>query len=486
MTNATSESLLPPRQKTHAKRVLGAALGLAFAGLATQAGAQPVEIPATWGGDLATRPRLTGDWGGARDDLGRRGIVFDVDLLSTPQAVLGGGARTGAYYWGTATYTINLDTGKAGLWPGGFFKIQASSGFGSSISRAASTIVPVNTALLSPSLSGPATGLEHLTFTQFLSPKFGGFFGKIYTLDAAKGEFAGDARTQFMNTALTLPMASALVPISAFGGGLIALPSENLIFSAIAIDPSGTVLDNDLGSAFSDGVMLIANGKLTVRPFGLLGHQTITGIWSDKSRVSLVQDPSNLGRMLLTSKFPALADPGPLLNRILERHFPGLLVPVQPANRESSTWAITYGFDQYIWQPAGDSKRGIGIFFNFGASDGRANPVAYSFNVGIGAKGIIPGRPDDNLGIGWARTQFSDNFAPFLRERLSLGLEREDVVEMYYNAAVTPWMNVGLDLQVIKPGLSRLPNAGGSVGEGNLLRSSQTTVVGGLRLQARF
>ena len=48
------------------------------------------------------------------------------------------------------------------------------------------------------------------TFTQFLSPKFGLFAGKIFTLDNFKGEFTGDLRNQFMNTALTFPMAGDL------------------------------------------------------------------------------------------------------------------------------------------------------------------------------------------------------------------------------------------------------------------------------------
>ena len=43
--------------------------------------AQPVEVPDTYAGDLGSRPKLTGNWGGLRDDLGKRGITLDVDLL---------------------------------------------------------------------------------------------------------------------------------------------------------------------------------------------------------------------------------------------------------------------------------------------------------------------------------------------------------------------------------------------------------------------
>jgi porin len=35
--------------------------------------AQPVDVPDTWGGDIWSRPRLTGDRGGFRDDLAKMG-----------------------------------------------------------------------------------------------------------------------------------------------------------------------------------------------------------------------------------------------------------------------------------------------------------------------------------------------------------------------------------------------------------------------------
>jgi hypothetical protein len=69
-------------------------LGLVVLVMAGPASAQPVDIPATWGGDLGSRPRLTGNWGGLRDALGKKGVVFDVDLLLTPQWVTTGGRDT--------------------------------------------------------------------------------------------------------------------------------------------------------------------------------------------------------------------------------------------------------------------------------------------------------------------------------------------------------------------------------------------------------
>ena len=111
-------------------------LGLALLMALGPASAQPVDVPETWGGDFWSRPRLTGSWGGFRDELGKKGVVFDVDPLLTPQWVVSGGRETDAEFWGNADYTLNVDTGKLGLWPGGFLKVSADIGFGKTVFNA--------------------------------------------------------------------------------------------------------------------------------------------------------------------------------------------------------------------------------------------------------------------------------------------------------------------------------------------------------------
>jgi porin len=117
--------------------------------------AQLVDVPPTWGGDIFSRPRLTGDRDGLRDELGQKGIVFDADLLMTPQVVTSGGRSSGGSFWGNLDYTLNVDVQKLGLWPGGFFKFSADTGFGSNAFADAGTIVPVNTAALLPAPAPP-------------------------------------------------------------------------------------------------------------------------------------------------------------------------------------------------------------------------------------------------------------------------------------------------------------------------------------------
>ena len=47
-------------------------LGLVLLVMAGPTSAQPVDIPATWGGDFWSRPRLTGSWGGCGTNSGRK------------------------------------------------------------------------------------------------------------------------------------------------------------------------------------------------------------------------------------------------------------------------------------------------------------------------------------------------------------------------------------------------------------------------------
>jgi porin len=454
--------------------------GLAMLVAPNGARAQPYPVPPTWGGDIFSRPRLTGDWGGLRDDLGKKGVVFDVDLLMTPQVNMSGGRSIGGNFWGNLDYTLNIDTQKLGLWPGGFLKFQADTGFGSNVFKDVGALVPVNTAALLPGVNDRTTALMNATLTQFLSPQFAVFAGKINTLDSAGTEFYGDYRTQFMNTATSFPMALEQVPISAFGGGILAIPREDILLSATVLDPTGTPDSNNLGKAFSQGVEVVGSGTLTIKPYGLVGHQTVGFSWNNKERFSLTQDPTNLATLLLQERFPRLANPGPALEGILAQSFPNLLVPAQPASRKSSSWAIDYTFDQYFWQPDGNPKHGIGVFFGFGASDGNPNPIQYSFLGGIGGKGVVPGRPDDSFGLAFARTQFSSAFLPFLRQQLNLGLQQEDAVEMYYNLSVTQWLNVTADLQIVNPALKKALNEVGK------LANVDTAVVAGARLRVRF
>src|SRR3989442_14371895 len=83
--------------------------------------------PEKYGGDLFLRPRLTGDWGGVRDEMAKRGIFLDLDYLQILQGVQEGGRKNDVSYWGEAGDPPTVDSGKRGRWPAGFLEIYALS-----------------------------------------------------------------------------------------------------------------------------------------------------------------------------------------------------------------------------------------------------------------------------------------------------------------------------------------------------------------------
>jgi porin len=142
-----------------------------------------------------------------------------------------------------------------------------------------------------------------------------------------------------------------------------------------------------------------------------------------------------------------------------------------------------YNFDQYIYEP--EKEKGVGIFGRFGASDGDANPIHYFYSLGIGGKGVIPGRPLDEFGIGSYYIDVSNpKFTGILKDREIL--RDEYGVEAYYNYAITPWMKLTPDMQIIRPAQKdRL-----QIDSEHLLLSKKkdvdTATVIGLRLQVIF
>jgi porin len=108
-----------------------------------------------------------------------------------------------------------------------------------------------------------------------------------------------------------------------------------------------------------------------------------------------------------------------------------------------------------------------------GVSDGNPNPVRWNMTLGIGGNSLIPGRQHDTLGVGYFRIGLSSDFKKLLGgSRAPPGLAQRDEqgVELFYNAALTPWCHLTGDLQIVEPSTKNL----------------QTTVLAGMRLKIDF
>ncbi len=157
---------------------------------------------ADYSGGFWSRSTLTGDWDGARNDLAKKGVAIDLNLTQIVQGDISGGKKTGWDYGSRGNLTLNVDTQKLGLWPGGFFMMEVEGNFGNDIDFNTGAIMPVNSNQFYPMAGSDQLNIPALMFTQFFSEHAGLFAGKIDITSGDANEFAhGKGDTQFVRPA---------------------------------------------------------------------------------------------------------------------------------------------------------------------------------------------------------------------------------------------------------------------------------------------
>jgi len=113
-----------------------------------------------------------------------------------------------------------------------------------------------------------------------------------------------------------------------------------------------------------------------------------------------------------------------------------------------------------------EDTQGFGTFFRYGLANDRKNDISDFWSTGFQYQGLLDGRDDDVLGVGFAQGVFSD------KASVTYTADYESVFEAYYNVQVSPWWNVSPSLQYIAN-----PGGAGAVSD---------AVVVGLRSQMAF
>jgi porin len=448
---------------TYRRSIIAVAVIVLFGiSLNVKARAQETFPANPYSGNFWSRSTLTGDWGGARNDLATKGVTFDLSLTQAYPGIVSGGKEEVWKYGGRGDFTINVDTQKLGLWPGGFFTVEVEGNYGESVNRETGALMPVNSSRIYPMPTGDNLNLPAFNFTQFLSPYFGLTIGKFATITSTSGdmnEFAhGKGDTQFSNMALNFnPVIALTVPYSTLGTGVIVLPTKDpneAIVSFLVVQTNGQANTSGFNDLYGDKLTFTGEGRMRTDFFGLTGHQLFGATYSNEEFTSIDQN----ARFIIE-------------NSALER--------------KKGSWNVYYNFDQYLYEPRKGSGQGIGIFGRFGASDGNPNFMHYFYSIGIGGKGVIPGRPLDGFGIGYYYMDIS-NPTFTVPGRTASFLRDEQGFEAYYNFAVTPWMKLTPYIQVIRPAQKEvvsistdgIPSVSG--------KSIEPATVLGLRLQLVF
>jgi porin len=118
-------------------------------------------VPTPYSGDIWTRSTLSGDWWGVRNDLANKGVTLDMSITQVGQGVVAGGKNGAWEYGGRGDFILNLDSGKLGLWPGGFFNFEMEGNWGLAVNNKTGALMPVSTSQLFPEPPGVFSAYPH-------------------------------------------------------------------------------------------------------------------------------------------------------------------------------------------------------------------------------------------------------------------------------------------------------------------------------------
>ena len=373
------------------------------------------------------RSKLTGNWWGARDTLSTNGIQLNVNLSQFYQGVADGGAERSFEYGGKLDYYLKVDGGKLGLWEGFSITTHAETRYGNDVNTIDGMFSFGNFNMAFPKVGQDVTGVTALKLSQLLFDHLLLVAGKINTLDDFRLNFTGkNGLERFMNSAIVANIINArTIPYSTYGAGFAVFAERGPEFTFLVRDPNDHATTADLDKLFANGVVLTSSIRVPVTPFGLSGTQVLGGNWSSRHYTSV--DPSSWAEV-----------PGQ-----------GLV-----AAEETGSWAVYYNFDQHLWINSANTNTWLGLFGMSGLSDGNPNPIRWNATIGLGAGGLIPGRDRDTLGLGYLHMGISDDFKQLLSGPSAppgLAQRDEQGIELYYNAAITPWCHLSADLQIVTP-----------------------------------
>ena len=401
-------------------------------------------------GIILERSHLLGSIGGGRDFLVDHGFYFDAAVTQFYQGVVSGGADDGsARYSGTADYWLTFDTGKAGLWSGGAVFVHAESSWQAdrSVNADSGSLLPPNFDAAMPTPDdNEAIALPELYLVQALPANVLVLAGKADWAGLADtNSFANNERTEFMYTGLVNnPILGAFVPYTSLGLGGVWAPNKKHTFALIGVQSEGNATSSGFDNFNGDYTV---GGQYQYSPTigeNLPGNYRIIVGFSNKDVPRFDIDP---------------------------RHLIEEIIGVVPVAEESDNYAFLLNFDQYLWvkdesadayhkrldasQSPGVGRHhlppvGIGIFGRAGWSPKDRNVIDQFYSFGIGGYGmVIPGRDNDQWGIGWSGTHISSD----VRDDVGLfGVDldsMEHAFEAFYNIELTPAVHLTVNAQAI-------------------------------------
>ncbi len=140
--------------------------------------------------------------------------------------------------------------------------------------------------------------------------------------------------------------------------------------------------------------------------------------------------------------------------------------------QHAGNWGVYAIMDQLLYRKPKTDNGGLGVFARVMGAPGDRNEVSFFTDGGVTYKGLIPGRTDDTIGVGVGYARISDKARDLDKDTaLNTGTSfpirsGETVVELTYQAQITPWWQLQPDFQyIVNPGGGIVSDTGQKIGD---------------------
>ncbi len=392
-----------------------------------------------------TSDYLTGNWGGARDQLREKGVDIELNYTTEPMYNVSGGEKDGGTYMQNIDLDLKLDLDK--IFGGGntTFLAKASQRSGQSVSeRDVAPSEGGNQFTVQEAFGADAVRLVNLQFnTSFIDDRLDVAYGRLVANDDflrspsycqfVNNSFCGSPQAVFLQT----PFAFTAYPTAAWGlRSRYDTASRNWTFQGAIYDADPNLTDDNPAS---DG-----NPHGTNLSFGGNGVTLAGEVHFHRNRDSTEALPGvyKIGGFYMNGDYEDISK-----------------TDHSTTEGNAMFWLLA---DQTLYREAPGSDQGLSGFgaLVFSLED-RVNTLSSYFNAGFLYKGFFAGRPTDVTGVAFTTGWFSDELNVARESEGEKEKDYEAVIELNHKFVLTRGIAITPDVQyIIRPaGTGDIDNA---------------------------
>lgn len=401
--------------------------------------------------DFWTLDTLTGEWGGLRKTLVDGGVTVKLSYQGELLANVGGGVRRGAAFEHEFLGEVDVDLEKLLHWSGATFHVSAydyagaglTKGFVGSIATVSGIEAPP------PSVRLWTLWLEQKALDDKLAVKAGvlALDQEQFTITAPSSLFVGATFGYPDGLAVNLPAGGPIYPLSA-PGVLVEykpMPALQLRAAVLSGDPTGHAGQMFPPESTPHGTVIgIGGGALITAEAVITPEPKEEGVPTRFRIGGWYHTGDQFADQRFASNGASLASP----------------ISTGVPRNHTGDWALYGTAETILYRVPGTKDQGLAGFVRLAGLPAAQNLVSFYADGGFTYKGVVPGRPDDTVGIAVAYFGISPAARALDRDtRLFNGdpsfpiRDHEIILELTYQAQITPWLKLQPDLQYwIHPG----------------------------------